>query len=294
MIVERVASSASPPAPSTRDDTMPGMRKHCRPPRRRMRNANERVFRPVMPTRAVLSGVAVAVLVGAALPALAMHPMLTEDTGTQGKGRFELELGFERVREGDATSFEFGPQLSWGALDNVDLIVRPAWLDLRGNADSARDLGDTALDVKWRFLEANPWSYGLRAGLDLPTGSEDKGLGSGKTGYHGVLIATWAVDALSVSANVGVLHVGNLPLQRRNLGLATVGIVWEAREGLRLAAEVDTATNPDPGRSSWPTVTRVGIVWSLDKHWDVDVGYQAPINRPAPDAAILAGATLRW
>ena len=259
-----------------------------------MRTANELVFRPVMPTRAVLFGVAVAILVGAAPPALAMHPMLTEDTGTQGKGRFELELGFERVREGDATSFEFGPQLSWGALDNVDLIVRPAWLDLRGDADSTRGLGDTALDVKWRFHEDGPWSYGLRAGLDLPTGNEGKGLGSGKTGYHGVLIATCATEPLTLSANVGVLHVGNLPLQRRNLGLATVGAVWEAREGLKLAAEVDTATNPDPGRSSWPTVTRVGIVWSLDKHWDVDVGYQVPINRPAPDAAILAGATLRW
>ena len=245
-------------------------------------------------TRAAAHCLAAAVLAGTVLPAFAMHPMLTEDTGTQGKDRFELELGFERVRDDGAVAFEFGPQLSWGVLETVDLIVRPAWLDLRDAPDSARGPGDTALDFKWRFHEHEQLSFGVRAGLDLPTGNEGKGLGTGKTGYHGVLIATWAGEPLVVSANVGVLHVGNLPLQRRTLGLATLGAVWQAREGLKLAAEVDTATNPDPDRSSWPTVTRVGVIWTLDKYWDLDVGYQAPLNDAAPDAAILVGATLRW
>jgi hypothetical protein len=244
--------------------------------------------------RNTLRWLAAAAFLGAAAPSFAAHPMLTEDTGTQGKDRFELELGFERVREGDAHAFEFGPQLSWGVLDNLDLIVRPTWLDLRGSATSARGLGDTALDVKWRFLEDGPWSFGLRAGLDLPTANEGKGLGTGETGYHGVLIATWAIEPLAVSANLGVLHVGNLPLQRRDLALATCSVVWEVREGFKLAAEVNTASNPDPDRSTWPTVARIGVIWSLNKYWDVDAGYQAPLNHAAPDAAILVGATLRW
>jgi hypothetical protein len=251
-------------------------------------------FPPAFATRKALRRFVAAALLAAVSPSFAAHPMLTEDTGTQGKGRFELELGFERVREGDAKAFEFGPQLSWGLLDNLDLIVRPTWLDLRGSADSARGLGDTALDAKWRFIEDGPWSFGLRAGLDLPTANEGKGLGTGETGYHGVLIATWAIEALVVSANLGILHVGKVPLQRRDLALASVGVVREVREGLKLGAEVDAASNPDPNRSPWPTVARIGVIWSLNKYWDVDVGYQAPLNHAAPDAAILAGATLRW
>lgn len=220
--------------------------------------------------------------------------MLTEDTGTQGKGRYELELGFQQLREGDARAFEFGPQFSWGVVDVLDLIVRPVWLDLRGPDASVRGIGDTALDVKWRFVDDGPVSFGLRAGLDLPTGNEVKGLGTGEVGYHGVLIATWEMESLSFSANLGVLHVGNIPLQRRDLVLASVGAAWVAREGLQLTAEVAAASNPDPDRSTWPTVARFGIIWTLDEHWDLDVGYQTRLNRAAPDTAILAGATLRW
>ena len=39
--------------------------------------------------------------------------MLTEDTGTQGTGSFELELG-QAARDGDMRAFQFAPQLSWG------------------------------------------------------------------------------------------------------------------------------------------------------------------------------------
>jgi hypothetical protein len=58
----------------------------------------------------------------------AAHPMLTEDTGTQGTGKFELELGFAQARDGGTNALEFGPQLSYGVQDNVDLIARPTWL----------------------------------------------------------------------------------------------------------------------------------------------------------------------
>lgn len=224
----------------------------------------------------------------------AAHPTLTEDTGTQGIGKFELELGFQRVRENDARAFEFGPQLSWGALENVDLIVRPTWLDLRGADTSSRGIGDTALDLKWRFYEGGAFSAGLRAGADLPTGNHDQSLGTGKVGYHGVLIASCDMDPLSFSANAGIIHVGNIPLQRSDLTLVSVAVIWAARAGLKVSAEVGAASNPDPEQGTWPAVARFGLIWTLDPYWDVDVGYQTRLNRAAPEAAILAGATLRW
>lgn len=243
-------------------------------------------------------GLPIATCIGLALsvlaPAWAAHPVLTEDTGTQGQGRFELELGLERVREGDGHAFEFGPQLSWGATEALDLIVRPSWLDLRGAEASSRGAGDTALDLKWRFFEGDPLSFGLRAGVDLPTGSDDRGLGAGKVGYHGVLIASYDLEPLSFHANVGVIHVGNIPLQRRDLALVSVAVVWAVHEGVKLSAEGGAASHPDRQRSTWPAVARFGVIWTLDKSWDVDLGYQTRLNRAAPEAAVLAGATLRW
>jgi hypothetical protein len=110
--------------------------------------------RRTSPARAL----ALAVLLGAPVPARAAHPMLSEDTGTQGKGNVELELGLASSRDGDTRAFEFGPQLSYGVAGSVDLIVRPAWLEVRDTAAAGgrRDtgVGDTALDFKWRFREA--------------------------------------------------------------------------------------------------------------------------------------------
>src|SRR5438876_1731681 len=109
-----------------------------------------------------------AALLYATTPAFAAHPMLSEDTGTQGAGRFELELGTAITRDRETRSFEFGPQLSYGIGQTVDLIVRPTWLDIRETAGGGheRGTGDTALDVKWRFFAVDVISFGVRAGAD--------------------------------------------------------------------------------------------------------------------------------
>ena len=64
----------------------------------------------------------------AACAALAAHPLVTEDAGTQSAGNAELENGFSWTRDGDDRSFAFQPQLSWGLLPALDLIVAPSWL----------------------------------------------------------------------------------------------------------------------------------------------------------------------
>ncbi len=45
-------------------------------------------------------------------PAHSGHPMLSEDTGTQGLGNFELELGYDWSAFAGSRSFLFQPQLS--------------------------------------------------------------------------------------------------------------------------------------------------------------------------------------
>lgn len=75
--------------------------------------------------------------------AFAAHPLLTEDTGTQGAGKLELELEFGNARthaHGDRL-YEFGPQLSYGMLPNLDAIVRPAWLHSRSSSESGTQRG---------------------------------------------------------------------------------------------------------------------------------------------------------
>lgn len=74
--------------------------------------------------------------------AFALHPLITEDTGTQGKGKFELEFGFAYERDnylwerksmqslldneqgkGSARDrlYEFGAALAYGISDSIDI-----------------------------------------------------------------------------------------------------------------------------------------------------------------------------
>jgi len=245
-----------------------------------------------------LAGVAAAAALaaGLALPAQAAHPMLGEDTGTQGTGRFELEMGGARARDGDLRASEFGVQLSGGVADTVDLIVRPVWLEYRGAGEagaSARGAGDTALDVKWRFLDGDVFSFGTRVGVLIPTGNADEGLGQRKASFHGVLMGQAKADEWTFIGNAGYVQ-NPAEGERSSLWYLTASALWQPDERFKLSAETAAYTLPDPARSAWQAVARVGVIATLTPWLDIDAGYQFRLNREGPVQVVLAGATIRW
>jgi len=110
-------------------------------------------------------GTTLAALALATTTAYAGHPMLSEDTGTQGLGNAELELGYAWSRQDGTSVFLFQPQLSVGTSSTFDLIVQPSWtlVHLPGGQHE-KGLGDTNLDFKWRFYGAAPLEPGLTPG----------------------------------------------------------------------------------------------------------------------------------
>jgi hypothetical protein len=65
-------------------------------------------------------------VVAATGAAHAAHPLITEDTGTQGAGAFQLELTGERARDDDLApgvlrAFRRAAVLSYGVADTADL-----------------------------------------------------------------------------------------------------------------------------------------------------------------------------
>jgi hypothetical protein len=86
-------------------------------------------------------------------PAFAAHPFITEDPGTQGTGRIELELGLA-ASQGDPSlngrAVAFSPQLSLGIAPAIDLIAQAVWLNqmpTRARANRARAL--TSASSRW-------------------------------------------------------------------------------------------------------------------------------------------------
>jgi hypothetical protein len=206
-------------------------------------------------------------------------------------------MGAQWARDGEVRAFQLAPQLSWGVLETLDLILRPTWSSLRG-VDAAgggreQGIGDTTFDAKWRFVELDALSFGVRAGVDAPTGAVARSLGAGKPSAHAQLIATLDAAPFTFDANANYTR-NPLPDQRRDLYGIALAMVWAANERTRLTAECGAATNPLAGHSTWPAVARVGAIATVTSWLDVDVGYQARLDHAAPQTVVLAGATVRW
>jgi hypothetical protein len=236
-------------------------------------------------------------LVAMATHAHAAHPLISEDTGTQGRGKYELELGTQ-LSTGGGHVLELDPQLSYGVRDDVDVIARPSLLWLAGDAADAagrsRGFGSTALDVKWRAWSSDALSLGTRAGLDLPTASS--GLGPNGVGMHAIAVATCETPGALATANLAYTRLpddagGTL---RRDLPRVSAAFVREVRDDVRVAVEAAAFRHADPAVANWPAVILVGAIAHLPIGVDVDVGYQARLNRAAPASVWLAGMTLRW
>jgi hypothetical protein len=241
--------------------------------------------------------VALLMFVASSPDAHAAHPLISEDTGTQGRGRFELELGTSTARDGNGRAFEFDPQLSYGVLENFDAIVLPSWFRLSGDtvdeSGRRRGFGDTALDFKWRFAEFERVSLGTRAGVDLPTASNGID-GYDTVGYHALLIVSADLSPLFLTGDVGYLLVPGKAGVRRNQYRVTAAAVYSVHERVRLFINPAVESNPDADRGTWPAVLLVGVIATATSWLDVDAGWQTRLNRAAPRQVIYVGVTLRW
>ena len=226
--------------------------------------------------------------------ALAGHPMLTEDTGTQGRGNAELELGYAWSRQDTTEVFLFQPQLSIGTSAAFDMIVQPAYTVVQ-TPDGRREegLGDTNLDFKWRFYGSAPWTWGLRAGLELPTAHDDLGLPHHNVSGHGLLVLSGDFTPFSIDANIGYTRVPEFLGTRPNLWHFSTACLYQASERLFLVLDTAIDSNTDSTRATPPLVSLFGIIYTVRPGFDLDLGYRQGLNPDAPEHQFLLGITVR-
>ena len=243
-----------------------------------------------------LAAALVALGLAIADPAQAAHPIISEDPGTQGTGGLEVEIGFaaSRGEPGGGRGSQLATQLAWGLAPTLDVLVVPRYLWLRpADASRERGVGDTSLDLKWRFVEIDKVQVAVRAGVELPTGDAPRGLGADGTGFHAVLALAFDAEPVQWLVNVGYARARTAG-ERTHLPFASTAVVIPAEGAVRTFVEVAAQANSDPARSTWPAVARTGLIWKVADGVDLDVGLEGRLNRAAPRTTVLAGATFRW
>lgn len=236
---------------------------------------------------------AVATLALHATTAFAGHPMLSEDTGTQGAGNAELELGYAWSRQHNDRSFLFQPQLSYGNSSTFDLIVQPSWLLNQHTAAHTAGWGDTNLDVKWRFFGAAPWSLGVRAGLELPTAEHELGLPHDRFASHTTLVVTADLAPFIIDANLGYARMPAGDGRRVDLYHFSVATMFAANERWFMVLDTAIDSNPDVTLTTAPAVALLGVIYTARPGLDLDIGYRAGLTTTATKTQWLLGITYR-
>jgi len=257
----------------------------------------------------ILCGVLVLILAGTAL---AGHPLVTDDTGTQGREKFQLEMNGEVSRDKEVfggvatreTGAEMAAAFSAGLTDSVDLVVGAPWVWSRVREDGLltgdeQGIGDLSLELKWRFFERNGFSLAVKPGVTLPTGNEHRGLGNGKPSYGLTMIASQELAPFSLHLNAAYTRNefkldADKEVNRHDIWHGSVAATCAVVKDLRLVANYGMESNGQHGADTWPAFILGGAIYTLKENVDLDLGVKGGLNGPEADLAYMAGVAYRF
>lgn len=235
-------------------------------------------------------------------PGLAAHPLITEDTGTQGRGHWQLELtaesGHDEVKDAEHDALDLAAALAYGLRDDLDLVFTLPYArsEIGGNGmtTAADGLSDVGVDLKWRFLEHGPLSVALKTGFTLASGDESKGLGAGKANLAGSLVASYETGPWGAHLHLGYFGNRNVYDERDRIRHASIAGTYLPMDRLKLVADLGTFTSADRSVDENTSFLTLGMVYTIGDDFDIDAGVKHGLTDPETDTTLLFGVTLRF
>lgn len=233
----------------------------------------------------------------------AAHPLVTDDAGTMGKGKAQVELNFEYSSHKESgikvNATDLNAVFTYGLTDNVDFILSLPYqfikVKVEGETLKENGMSDMSLELKWRFYEEKGvGDLALKPVITLPTGDEDKGLGNGRATFGMYLIASKEIDPLTLHLNIGYIRNENKFDDRKDLWHVSLASEIELMKQLKLVANIGMERNPDRDSNTNPAFILGGIIYALSDKVDIDFGVKAGLNKAEVDYALLAGLAYRF
>jgi hypothetical protein len=262
-----------------------------------------------MVTRILLTMVMTILMTGTSFAA---HPLITDDTGTQGKGRFLLEVNsefiYDKESEEGVTTKETGGEIatlfSYGITDSIDIVLGLPyqWFKMKVDREVvSKEAGfsDSSVELKWRFFEKDGLSFALKPGIIFPTGNEEKGLGNGRLSFALTSITTLEIDSWTIDLNLGYGRneydlQEDIDANRKDIWHVSLAGEIEVIKDLKAVANVGIERNSEKESNRHPAFILGGIIYSILENFDIDFGIKRGLNKPETDYAILAGIALRF
>jgi hypothetical protein len=250
-----------------------------------------KISRTTLP--AIVATAAIAACTGMTA-AYAAHPLVTDDTGTQGIGNNQLELNTDRARQSGVSNQSASVTYTYGLQDALD-----AFITVPASTTRPSGINDVVIGAKWRFMESDYTSLGLKPELSFPTGDEQAGRGTGRTGAGLSLLGSHQMDAWTFLANIGCsLKRYALPedrdQNRRVVWRTSFAAIHALSEQWKVAVDAGAARNELHAVRTNPAFILFGVIYSPSSKVDLDAGVKAGLNSAEVHRQAGVGVTLRF
>jgi predicted porin len=201
-------------------------------------------------------------------------PLQLDEAETLAARAWEFETALEVARlrspEGKARETELEIQLAYGLASNLTIeLDLPVTRSLEADGSQISGVGDATASAKWRFYKRGSVHLGVKAALSLPTGSQEKELGTGKLGGGIALLASIEEEGrYELHANLGVAmpryeDADRQAAARRSVPRVAVGAVLDLNDDWRVAAGWEAVRSEQRAESRWDQSLAIGAVYDL-------------------------------
>jgi hypothetical protein len=217
----------------------------------------------------------------------AYQPLITDDTGTQGQGKNQLEVSFSDDRidqSGVVNSLRMLPvTYTRGLSETLDISLGVNHTHLNSDSPGAEFIsgnGNPSVGLKWRFFEseASKTSLALKAELGLPINREQEGVGLGSgRGYCTVTVIlmqeTSFGSLLFNLASAQVRYSDTLANPDISLVRASLAPVWQVSDQWKLALDMGSTRESTVVKQTHIKFFEIGAVYSPGKDFDIAFGF---------------------
>jgi hypothetical protein len=206
-------------------------------------------------------------LLGGSLTTLAGPPFVTDDPEPVDYQHWEVYVGSQHAQTSDGwsgTAPHF--ELNYGVITNVQLhLIAPLAYHTPSGGNSHYGYGDTEFGVKFRFLqETERWpQVGVFPQLEIPTGSQSAGLGSGQVQ---AFLPVWLQKSFGDWTIYGGGGYGLNPgAGNADWGFGGMVVQWQVAKNVLLGAEIYHRTTQTIGGRA-DTAFNLGTVIDVTEH----------------------------
>ena len=242
--------------------------------------------------------------------AAALQPLVTDDTGTQGRGGNQMEVSYSRDRTrvaGETERMQSVPLVyTYGLTDTIDIFASVAYSRIRNDipGGDTSGMGNTVIGAKWRFYENEETgtSLAIKPELAVPVSArrEIDGLGTGKASGNLTFILSQEMPFGAVHFNAGLgrdryRHSDENP--RTDSRRFSVAPVWDVSEQWKLALDLGIEHARADGHTVRSRFGEIGAIYSAGKDLDLAIGYIRTTDDESPKSktnSVTAGLTWRF